>query len=252
MNRTIRRAFAAAAAGAAAAALGVTGAQAASADAQAAAVAGPPLYTDYEAGYLDQGPNPLASWRFRYVATTVKMQACKPESGPTSAKISLLDFQFTGATISLACGGGGGSVSFSEDFAASGTFRLAPRVGDVLKISIYRDRRASRDYFTATNTRSGRSVTTAVATSRGAYRYALLVSLIDSQVTPPAQDVRLWQFTNSHVTSYSGRHGSITGPWQTREVIEMTGNIPFGTVVASPSRLANNGQNFGVWLRAAS
>jgi hypothetical protein len=69
-------------------------------------------------------------------------------------------------------------------------------------------------------------------------------------VTPsPQAGTRLWQFTNSHVTTYTGVHGTILGPWTTSKLIETPSGTSSGPVVLSPSGLWNSGQNFGAWLR---
>ena len=74
---------------------------------------------------------------------------------------------------------------------------------------------------------------------------------IDTSVTPPpAKDTQLWQFTGSHLTTYSGARGTMLGPWTTSKIIETSTGASTGTVMASPSALGNHGQDFGVWLRS--
>jgi hypothetical protein len=69
-------------------------------------------------------------------------------------------------------------------------------------------------------------------------------------VVPPAASTRLWQFTGSRLTTYSGDHGTITGPWTTSKMITTTTTgIASGTVIVSPSGLSSNRQNFAAWLR---
>ena len=68
-------------------------------------------------------------------------------------------------------------------------------------------------------------------------------------MTSPSADTRLWDFSSSHVTTYSGDKGTTLGPWATSEIIDTIGASTSGTVVMSPSALSNGGQNFGVWLR---
>jgi hypothetical protein len=58
------------------------------------------------------------------------------------------------AHIDLRCGGGHGSVMFGPAAEAEGHFQLSPSVGDVLRVSIFRNVAACRDEFTATNTRT--------------------------------------------------------------------------------------------------
>jgi hypothetical protein len=68
-------------------------------------------------------------------------------------------------------------------------------------------------------------------------------------VTPPSADIRLCRFTGSHLTTYSGVHGTIIRPWVTSKLIDTTTGTASGQVLVSPSNLRNGGQNFGVWLR---
>ena len=69
-------------------------------------------------------------------------------------------------------------------------------------------------------------------------------------VVPPAADTRLWQFTESRLTTYSGDHGTITGPWTTSKMITTTTGTASGTVIVSPSGLSNGGRDFTAWFRA--
>jgi hypothetical protein len=71
----------------------------------------------------------------------------------------------------------------------------------------------------------------------------------NSAVTPPPADTRLWGFSSSHVTTYSGDKGTTLGPWATSEIVDTIGASTPGAVVMSPSVLSNGGQDFGVWLR---
>ena len=67
---------------------------------------------------------------------------------------------------------------------------------------------------------------------------------------PPQADTQLLEFTGSRVTTYTGAHGTLTGPWATWQYITTTTGAAAGTVKASPSDLSNGGADFGVWLRA--
>jgi hypothetical protein len=66
----------------------------------------------------------------------------------------------------------------------------------------------------------------------------------------PSGDSRLWQFTKSAVTTYTGRHGTMTGPWTTNEVVDTTNGTSSGQVVLSPSFLFSRNADFGAWIRA--
>jgi hypothetical protein len=69
-------------------------------------------------------------------------------------------------------------------------------------------------------------------------------------VPPPAADTQLWQVTGTRLTTYTGTHGTATGPWRTSQVIQTITGTAASTVVRSPSALSNGGGDFGVWLRA--
>lgn len=71
----------------------------------------------------------------------------------------------------------------------------------------------------------------------------------NSAITPPPSDVRLWRFTGTRITTYSGQHGSPLGPWATGGRIDTADGTPAGAVVADATVLANGGQDFSVWLR---
>jgi hypothetical protein len=68
-------------------------------------------------------------------------------------------------------------------------------------------------------------------------------------MTPPSADTQLWDFSSSHITTYSGDKGTILGPWATHEIVDTIDASASGAVVMSPSVPVNGGQNFGIWLR---
>ena len=63
------------------------------------------------------------------------------------------------------------------------------------------------------------------------------------------RDRLLWVAVVFAVTTYTGVHGTMTGPWTTSEVIDTTNGGASGQTVMSPSFLFNSGANFGAWLR---
>jgi hypothetical protein len=154
------------------------------------------------------------------------------------------------ASISVAPGGGTGSIWWLASYHNQLPFRLAPRVGDRLALSIYYDQ-LGHTYFTATDITRGATQTVRVTVGDVIYSQASLTASIDPAVTlPPATDTRLWQFTGSRVTTYRGDRGTLTGPWTTSALIDTSTGTNSGRVAASPSALSNGGQDFGVWLRA--
>jgi len=151
-------------------------------------------------------------------------------------------------------GAGAGSVSYAASYGPrsnAGTFAISPRPGDRLAVNIYYDRQG-HDYFTASDlTQAVARTARANADLAGtAYTTAMIGGEIsNSAVTPPPADTRLWDFSRSHVTTYSGDKGTSLGRWATSEIVDTINASTSGAVVMSPSALSNGGQNFGVWLR---
>ena len=102
------------------------------------------ITTSYAAGFA--GYVTGGSWRFRYVAASVPMAKCQTPPGDDGrVRIALSSNVATQvAYIDLRCGGGPGSVTFAS-VGHAGQFNLSPSVGDVMRVSVYRNRAASRD-----------------------------------------------------------------------------------------------------------
>jgi hypothetical protein len=201
------------------------------------------------AGYLTGG-----NWRFRYVTAEVPMAACRSAANQNAvAGIALKSNIFSEiAHIDLRCGGGHGSVMFGTSAEAEGHFQLSPGVGDVLRISIFRNTAACRDEFTATNTRTDNTKMVTVATPcQVVYRHAqpgATLTDISGTWSPPAGNVRLWEFRNVAITSYNGTHGTICGPWPTGKHLA----APVITVRMIPSDPSNSCRTFSVLLKGTS
>jgi hypothetical protein len=190
----------------------------------------PVVITRHFAGYHTASSE---TKRFRYVATTLAVKACQvpiaPRKNPTG-HIELFGGTNRSADIDVLCNGGAPSVGYYDQKSAtthaSGAFRLSPRVGDHLRISISRNVSAHRDSFTATNLRTGRSQTVRVTTSvKVVYHHAFVGSLIDSNadVMPlPATNTLVWTFWSSRVVTYGGVRGTLRGPWTTVKEIDRT------------------------------
>ena len=213
----------------------------------------PLAYTDGLAGYGASG----GRW-FRFVSTTLTVPAA---TQPASAgDVALIWLGQNGATprafasITVRPGGGAGSVSYDASYGPrsnAGTFTISPRPGDRLAVSVYYDRQG-HDYFTASDVTQAVARTARVNADLAGTAYTTAViggEISNSAVTPPPADTRLWDFSGSHVTTYSGGKGTILGPWATSEIVDIIGASTSGAVVMSPSVLSNGGQNFGVWLR---
>jgi hypothetical protein len=244
MNRRIVRAFlAAATAGAAVASLAVMGASAAGAGEKPMHQPMPLVYTQSAAGYFTSGT------RFRFVAATLKVpapQAVEGSNGP--AALSLFSSKHA-ATLLVKAGGGAGSIVYDNGLD-SGTVSLAPHVGNILQVSIYRDRLAGRDEFAVTNISTGRTRTVSViAPQTIVYRHASVTGIVDNTKTvAPVTAIRLWAFKAVRMTSYNGRHGTVFGPWITSRFIDTTDGTASGNVVLYASDPWHQGQNFGIWM----
>jgi hypothetical protein len=249
-RRIARPILGAAAAGAVIATSGLAAAGTAGAATGSVRVVYDDHYAGYDTAYSD-------TWRFRYVATTVPVAACRiaPSKNPV-AETQLWGGTRWLAAITVFCNGGAGSVVFDDQESAtthaSGAFRLSPRVGDRLRISIFRNVSGHRDSFTATNLRTGRSQTVRVTTSTAVvYHHAFVGSEIDrnADVMPlPATSKLLWNFRNSRVTTYGGVRGTLLGPWTTVKEIDRTSA---GVTVMYPGNLSSSGASFSTNLHAA-
>ena len=201
------------------------------------------------AGYVTGG-----SWRFRYISADVPMAACRSAANQNAmAGIALKSGVFSEvARIELRCGGGRGSVMFGTAADAEGHFQLSPSVGDILRISIFRNVTACRDEFTATNTRTNNTKMVTVTTScQVVYRHAqpgATLTDISGTWSPPAANVGLWEFRNVAITSYNGTHGTICGPWPAEKHLA----APVITVRMIPSDLSNSCRAFSVLLKGTS
>ncbi len=256
MRRPITRALlAAAVAGATITTLGVISTGTAGASTGTTAITS--VVTQNQAGYFTGS----GTRRFRFIATGVTVTSCQPSSviatqaDNPDAEIWLLSSGSAFAFISVTCNGGLGSVAFGDDFHAVGVLGLSPGVGDVLRISIFRNRLLSRDEFTATNTRTGRKEHVTVSTPAGIrYIHAQADSFApdNSAITLQTSQIPLWSFASTDVTTNSGVHGGLTGPWSTSELIDTIDGTSTGHVVMFPSSLTNNGHDFSTLLNTAS
>jgi hypothetical protein len=249
-RRIARPILVAAAAGAVIATFGLAAAGTAGAATGSVRVVYGQHFAGYDTAYFD-------NWRFRYVATTVPVKACRiaPSKNP-DAETQLWSAKWL-AAIAVFCNGGTGSVGFYIDKSATthaqGAFRLSPRVGDRLRISISRNVAGHQDSLTVTNLRTGRSQTVRVTTSTAVvYHHAFVGSKIDrnADVMPlPATSKLLWTFQNSRVITYGGVRGTFLGPWATVKEIDRTSA---GATVMYPGNLSSSGASFSTYLHAAT
>jgi hypothetical protein len=134
-------------------------------------------------------------------------------------------------SIEVLAGGGAGSISYQAS-TASGSFTSGTQIihhpaktGDQLTVTIYYDQHG-HEYFTVTDTTRHTTQmvkVTAVLYGTSGYNSAEILAMISNGVvTPPLTDIQLWKFTGSHVTTYSGKHGTILGPWATSQYTNTT------------------------------
>lgn len=251
MRRHITRAlFAAVAGGAALLAVGFTGAVAAGAATPAAhTAASKVIYTNDQAGYKAEG-----RW-FRFVGTDVKVPAPGPYSHYAEVVLSDTTKVVSPVFLAVKAGGGPNSVGWSVGVPPFGTgggvlSKVQPKVGDTVHIDLYYNRSGGGVVATATDltTKVTQNFTISEGTS-ALFNAAQVGCVLANPASPPTGDLRLWQFNNSAVTTYTGTHGTMTGPWTTNTVIDTTNGHANGQVVVSPSALFNNGASFGAWLR---
>ncbi len=225
--------------------VGLTGTTTATAGTHTAAY--PVIHTSSQGGYTVSG-----RW-FRFVATTVKV----PAQGSYShyAEVVLGGTNVPPVTLAVEAGGGPTSVGWSVGvppfgMGGGGLTKVDPSVGDTVLIDLYYNRTGGGVVATASDLTTGR--TQAITIDPGGkalFTVAEVAAVLRNPASPPSGDIRLWQFTNSAVTTYTGTRGTMTGPWTTSQVVDTSNGGPIGQLVMSPSFLFDNGANFGAWLR---
>jgi hypothetical protein len=207
------------------------------------------FYTSSQGGYTATG-----RW-FRFVATTVKMP---PKSPLYPIAVVVLGGSSAGPLyVGVRPGGGPTSVGWSAGVPPFGMGGFAftkvdPKVGDTVLIDLYYSRSNGKVTAAATDLTTGATQSAVIGGTKNAVFTAAEVAgwLEPPAPSPPATNLRLWQFNKTAVTTYTGVHGTMTGPWTTNKVTDTTNGTSSGRVVMSPSFLFNNGASFGVWLRA--
>jgi hypothetical protein len=201
-------------------------------------------YTKTMAGYEMTG----GGWRFRYIKTTLTV----PGTNQASWAFMVL-------------GGKAGSVNLYVNHEGGISYKLsawdyeygiyvAPSVGDKITLSIYYDRQTQKVFITAVNLNNGHKATVALGVKSWVFTRARLTAGGPDWTTWnfASKDTRLWAFTDTTLTSYSGYRGAIFGPWNTTRIIGTRTGTSAGKVVLWPTWPWNNAHNFGVWWRAAS
>ena len=200
--------------------------------------------TSSRAGYMDSG-----RW-FRFVGTTVTVPA--PGAYDHYAQVRLRGQNVAGVNLAIKPGGQvGWAVGVAPFGTGGGTLNIGAKAGDTVRIDLYYDKTGGG--VTATATDLTTKVIKAVTISEGKtaiFNKVEIGTVLDNPASSPTADSRLWQFTDTAVTTTTGVHGTVTGPWTTTMVVDTINGQPGGQVVMSPSFLFNNNANFGVWIRA--
>ena len=191
---------------------------------------------------------------FRFVGTTVKVPAAV-QGQDHYAKVALRGQNVAGVTLGIQPGGGAGSVGWAVGVAPFGMggapLGIAPAVGDTVRISLYYDKTGGGVIATATDLNTKLTAAQTISEGKTAiFSKAEIGTVLNNPASPPTADSRLWQFTDTAVTTTTGIHGTVTGPWTTSMVIDTINGQPGGQVVMSPSFLFNKDANFGTWIRA--
>jgi len=221
----------------------VTGVTAAGTATAAPAIPSASRITAHIAGYVPSGGR-----HFRYVQTTVAVSPAR--KAPQFAEVMLGGSGVTPVFLGVKAGGGPNSVGWAigvQPFGRGGgtLSALAPAAGDLVRMSIYYDQGRSV-YLTAVDTTKGASQTVKLPVGIGTMYTAAQASVYESGYTATvATDFKLWSFTGSRVTTYSGIKGTLLGPWTTTQLVA----VYSGAMVMSPSLLSNGGANFSVWRR---
>ena len=243
MRRQFTHALAAALAAGGAILLTAGPAVPAAASSRAAASPAATVSTSHMAGYVPGGGR-----HFRYVETTVRVSAARTAAQP--AEVTLGGAGATPVFLGVKAGGGANSVGWAigvQPFGMGGgtLTALAPAPGDLVRLSIYYDQKG-HVFFTAVDTTKGASQTFQATVGTSTLFTAAEAAVYETGYTATVMsDFKLWAFTGTRVTTYTGVKGTLLGPWTTSQVVAVAG----GSVVMSPSVLFSNGADFNIWRR---
>ncbi len=243
MRRQFTHALAAAVAAGGAILLTAGLAMPAAASTRAAAARAGAVSTSHMAGYVTGGGR-----HFRYVETTVRVSVAR--TAAQHAEVTLGGAGATPVFLGVKAGGGANSVGWAigvQPFGMGGgaLARLAPAPGDLVRLSIYYDQKG-HVFFTAVDTAKGVSQTFQATVGTSTLFTAAEAAVYETGYTATVMsDFKLWAFTGTKVTTYTGVKGTLLGPWTTSQVVAVAG----GSVVMSPSVLFNSGADFNIWRR---
>jgi hypothetical protein len=246
-RHNVRALLALAAGGTALLTAGLTATTAAAQTGGTHAASYPTITTSTRAGYQASG-----RW-FRFVGTTITV----PANGAYNhyARVMLRGNNVAGVILGIKPGGGAGSVAYGvgvSPFDPNGhALAIAPKVGDVVRIDLFYNKTTGGVTATATDLTSKVIKNATISEGKTAVFGKVEVgAVLVNPTSPPTADSRLWQFTDTAVTTTTGVHGTMTGPWTTSQIVDTINGKVGGQVVMSPSFLFNKNANFGVWIRA--
>lgn len=251
MRRHVLQALSAAAAASAAVFMTAGISPGASAATAAKAAAGAVVATSSQAGYVTGGGR-----HFRFIQSTVKVSPARTATQFAGVILGGRDHLVDTLYLMVKAGGGANSVicSFKAPPPFTATHnsgidtlaKLSPGVGDMLRLSIYYNPGTRYISFTAVDTTKGVSQTRSFPYAQEYYSAAEAAVFAFGYTAPVATDFRLWSFTNTHVTTYSGVKGSLLGAWATSKIVAVKSS---GAVVMGPSVLFSSGADFNVLRR---
>lgn len=201
------------------------------------------ISTSHMAGYVTGGGR-----HFRYVETTVRVSVAR--TAAQQAEVTLGGSGATPVFLGVKAGGGANSVGWAigvQPFGMGGgaLSKLAPDPGDLMRLSIYYDQKG-HVFFTAVDTTKGASQTFQATVGTSTLFTAAEAAVYETGYTATVMsDFKLWAFTGTKVTTYTGVKGTLLGPWTTSQVVAVAG----GSVVMSPSVLFSSGADFNIWRR---
>jgi len=187
---------------------------------------------------------------FRFVATTVQV----PAAGAYDhyAKVMLKGQNVAGVTLAVKPDGlVGWAVGVAPFGMGGGTLDIGAKAGDTVRLSLYYDKTGGGVIATAADLTTKVTKDVTISDGKSAiFSKTEIGTVLNNPASSPVADSRLWQYTDNAVTTTTGVHGTVTGPWTTSMVIDTINGQAGGQVVMSPSFLFNNNANFGVWIRA--
>jgi hypothetical protein len=215
----------------------------AAASSRAVAARAATVSTSHTAGYVTGGGR-----HFRYVESTVKVSVAR--TAAQHAEVTLGGAGATPVFLGVKAGGGANSVGWAIGVQPFGTgggalAKLAPDPGDLMRLSIYYDQQG-HIFFTAVDATKGVTQTAQATVGSSTLFTAAEAAVYETGYTATVtSDFKLWAFTGTKVTTYTGVKGTLLGPWTTSQVVAVAG----GSVVMSPSVLFSSGADFNIWRR---